>query len=86
MPVTMPGSASGRMTRKETDSRPKNRYRATANAASVPRTSATPVASRPACSDVHSASCAPGLWMALSNHLSVRPSGGQRCTRESLKA
>ena len=44
MPVTMPGSAIGSTMRIDTASRPKNRYRATANDAIVPSTSATAVA------------------------------------------
>ena len=43
-PVTMPGSAIGRITRNEIVSRPKKLKRATASEASVPRTSATVVA------------------------------------------
>ena len=35
-PVTMPGRAIGRITRKEIVSRPKKRWRATASAARVP--------------------------------------------------
>ena len=41
MPVMMPGSAIGRMTRSEIASRPKKRARTIAAAQSVPRTSAT---------------------------------------------
>ena len=44
IPVTMPGSAMGRMTRNETASRPKNRNRATPRAARLPSTSAIDVA------------------------------------------
>ncbi len=40
MPVMMPGSAIGRMTRSEIVSRPKKRVRLTAAAVSVPSTSA----------------------------------------------
>ena len=43
MPVMMPGSAMGRMTRSEIVSRPKNRSRDTAAAHSVPRTMAISV-------------------------------------------
>ena len=48
MPVTIPGSAIGRMTRNEIVSRPKNRWRATAIEASVPSSSASAVARSPA--------------------------------------
>ena len=47
IPVTIPGSAIGRMTRKETVSRPKKRWRATAIEARVPSTSAIAVATQP---------------------------------------
>ena len=73
MPVTIPGSASGSTTRNEIVSRPKKRWRATANDASVPSTSAIAVAPMAAFSDIHSASRTPGLWNALSNHSSVSP-------------
>ena len=86
MPVTMPGSASGRITRNEITSRPKKRWRATAMAASVPSTIAIAVAPSPAFTDVQSASRTPGLWNALSNQVSVSPSIGHDCDRESLNA
>src|SRR4051794_22089699 len=72
MPVTMPGSASGSTTRRETAPRPKNSNRDTARAASVPSTRAMSVAPTPAFTDVHSASRTPGLCTALSNHSSCR--------------
>ena len=43
-PVTIPGSAIGRITANVITSRPKNRYRETASDASVPRMSAIAVA------------------------------------------
>ena len=46
-PVTIPGRAIGRITRKEIVSRPKKRWRATASAARVPSTSAIAVATTP---------------------------------------
>ncbi len=55
-PVTMPGSAIGRITAKVITSRPKNEYRATAREASVPRTRARAVATRAARIDSFSAS------------------------------
>ena len=84
MPVTMPGSAIGSRMRIDTDSRPKNRYRATANDAIVPRTSATAVAPRPAFTDVASASRAPGLFQARYHHSRVNPLGGQPNVRSVL--
>ena len=86
MPVTIPGSASGRMTRNEIVSRPKKRLRETASAASVPSTSAIAVAPSPAFTEVQSASRTPGLWKALSNQSSVSPSIGHDCERELLNA
>ena len=53
---------------------------------SVPSTSAIAVAPRPALSEVHSASRTPGLWNAFENHSVVKPSIGQLCERDSLKA
>ena len=47
-PVTIPGSAIGRMTRNEMISRPKNLERETASAASVPSTRAMTVAPKAA--------------------------------------
>ena len=76
MPVTIPGSAIGRMTRNEIVSRPKKRWRATAREARVPRTSAMAVASAPASSDRMNASRAPVLSRAFPNHSSVSPGGG----------
>ena len=81
MPVTMPGSAIGSTTRNEIVSRPKKRWRATANAASVPSSSAISVAPVAAFIDVSSASRTPGLWNALSNHSSVKPGIGHFSVR-----
>ena len=86
MPVTMPGSASGRMTTNEIVSRPKNRWRETANAASVPSSSAISVAPVAAFTDVHSASRTPGLSIARPNQSSVSPGIGHFSVRRSLKA
>ena len=69
MPVTIPGSAIGRITRNEIVSRPKKRWRETAIAASVPSTIAIAVAPSPAFTEVQSASRTPGLWKALSNQV-----------------
>lgn len=77
MPVTMPGSAIGRMTSSDTVSRPKNRYRCTANAAIVPSTHATAVAPRPALTEVHSADRTPPFCQARDHHSPVTWVGGQ---------
>src|SRR6478672_4676223 len=74
-PVTIPGRAIGRMTRKEIVSRPKNRCRATAREARVPSTSAIAVAISATLIDVQKASRAVDS-MALGNHLKVSPGGG----------
>ena len=55
MPVMMPGSASGRINRNDTASRPKKRKRWTANAAIDASSSAIAVAISPARTDSHSA-------------------------------
>ena len=84
--MTMPGSASGRMTTNEIVSRPKKRWRETANAASVPSSSAIAVAPVAAFSDVHSASRTPGFSIARPNQSSVRPGIGHFSVRRSLNA
>src|SRR6187431_2153812 len=76
-PVTMPGRAIGRITRKETVSRPKKRCRATAIEASVPSTSAIAVAAMPALTEVTKASLAASFSNAFENQSRVRPGGGQ---------
>ena len=86
MPVTMPGSAIGSSTRNEIVLRPKKRWRETAIAARVPSTIAIAVAPSPALSEVQRASRTPVLSKAFPNHSSVRPSIGQDCERDSLKA
>ena len=86
IPVTIPGNAIGRMTRNEIASRPKNRYRATAIAASEPSTSAIAVAPSAAFSETRSASRTPGLSIARPNHFVVKPSIGHTSDRLSLNA
>src|SRR4051794_41398083 len=76
-PVTIPGKAIGRITRKLIVSRPKKRWRATAREASVPRTSAIAVAAIPALIEVKNASRAASLSNAFENHSVVKPGGGQ---------
>jgi hypothetical protein len=84
MPVTMPGNAIGRITSSDTASRPKNLYRCSDIAASVPSTSATAVDSRPTTTEVRSASSAPALCAARDHHCRVKPAGGQPNARSLL--
>ncbi len=44
------------------------------------------MAPSPAFSEVQSASRTPGLWIALSHQVSVKPSIGQVCERDELNA
>ena len=80
----MPGSAIGSTTSSETASRPKNRYRCTANATIVPSTSAMAVAPRPAFTEVHSASRAPAFSQARAHQSVVQLGGGQAKVRSAL--
>ena len=86
MPVTTPGSAIGRMNRNEIVWRPKNEYRWTASAASVPRTSARAVATVATMIELTNAEMRVGFDAASPNHLNVKPVGGQAWERLSLKA
>src|SRR2546426_9432423 len=86
MPVTTPGRAIGRTSRKVIASRPKKRKRLTAVAAAVPSTSATAVATPAALSESVSASRASGLFQAEWNHFVVKPAIGQVWMFEELKA
>ena len=86
MPVTIPGSAIGRTSRNEIDSRPKKRNRCTPKDAAEPSTSATAVASTAAFSESQSACCMSPLWIAGPNHFVVRPAIGQLCTFDELNA
>ena len=77
MPVTMPGSAIGRMISSDTTLRPKKRVRRSPIAASVPQTSAIAVASSghldAGQQRVPGARCA----AASSHQCRVSPGGGQ---------
>src|SRR5436305_11658143 len=86
IPVTTPGSAIGRTSRKLTASRPKKRKRLTAAAAAVPSTSATSVASPAAFIDRTSASRASWFSQAARNHFVEKPAIGQLWMFEELKA
>src|SRR6476659_1512140 len=85
-PVTIPGRAIGRITRNETVSRPKKRWRPTAIAARVPRTIAIAVAATPALIEVSRASRADSLSNAFVNHSKVQPGGGHLRILLELKA
>ena len=65
MPVMIPGSAIGRTSRNDTDSRPKKRKRAIANAAIDPSTSAIDVASSAAQTDSQTALRMSGEFQAI---------------------
>ncbi len=84
IPVTMPGRAIGRMTRKETVSRPKKRKRWTANESSDPRTRATSVAPIAAWSEASRAERTPSSLKATTYQSMVRPSGGHFGTNPAL--
>ena len=84
MPVTIPGSAIGRTNRRDIASRPKNFARASAAAASVPRSSASAVDTRATRIDSASASQTSGRPQATANQRNVRPGGGNSKLRSSL--
>src|SRR3954467_3906452 len=86
MPVRIPGSAIGRARGNETVSRPEKPKRAIAVAAAVPRTSATPVARRPALTESQSACRTSSERHATWNHRVVKPGIGHDCTFDELKA
>ena len=85
-PVTIPGRAIGRMTRKEIVSRPKKRWRATASEARVPSTIAIVVAATPALSEVRKASRTDSFSNACGEPVVVKPGGGQARILLELKA
>src|SRR5213083_806387 len=86
IPVTTPGSAMGRTSRKVMASRPKKRKRLTAVAAAVPRTSAIAVASPAAFRERTSAVRASPLCQAMLNHFVLKPAIGQLWILDELKA
>src|SRR5579864_2279540 len=77
MPVMIPGSASGRIRRNDTDSRPKKRKRAIATAAIEPSTHANAVVIAPTFSDRTSAERASWLCQVTRNQWNVQPGMGQ---------
>src|SRR2546421_8897782 len=86
IPVTTPGSAIGKTSRKLTASRPKKRKRLTAAAAAVPSTSATNVATPAAFIDRTSASRASWFCQAARNHFVEKPAIGQLWMFDELNA
>jgi len=84
-PVTMPGSAIGRMISSETTLRPKKRVRRNPIAASVPSTSAIAVAQSATWMLVNRASLAPALSTATFHQCRVNPGGGQPKVLSVLK-
>ena len=85
MPVTMPGSAIGRMITSDTTLRPKKCVRCSASAAIVPSSSATRVARMATSMLVSSAARAPWLWAAAFHQRRVSSCGGQLKVRLALK-
>ncbi len=85
-PVTIPGSAIGRITRNEIVSRPKKRWRATASEARVPRTSAIAVAASPTLIEVTKRVARPASFERLPNQWVVQLGGGQSRILLELKA
>ena len=86
IPVTMPGSAIGKITTNETTSRPKNRCRATASAASDPSRRAISVAPSATTIEVRKASRRPVFAIAISTHFRDSEVGGQAEVPLSLNA
>src|SRR5436309_11447314 len=86
IPVMIPGSAIGSTSRNDTDSRPKKRKRAIANAAAEPSTSALAVASSAARTESQIASRTSWACHATPNQCVVRPGMGQLCTFDLLNA
>src|SRR5207244_12005370 len=86
IPVTTPGSAIGRTSRKVIASRPKKRKRLTAVAAAVPSMSAIVVAIPAAFSDRTRALRASSLCHAAWNHFVLKPAIGQLWMLDELNA
>src|SRR4051812_27158391 len=84
MPVTMPGNAIGSANRTVSESLPKKRARASANAASVPSSTASIVAHAATRTDNHMAGQMSERANAAPNHLSVSPGGGNWYVRSSV--
>lgn len=84
MPVTMPGSAMGRITRSEIASLPAKRPRATAAAQSVPRRRARNVEIEAISTESRSADQTSGRSHVTTNQRRVNPGGGQTKLRSSV--
>src|SRR5450631_3764320 len=85
MPVTIPGSAIGRMTTRLSESRPNQRKSTSATENIEPSTIAIAVAPSPALTLVSTALRTPSLMSALCHHDNVQPRGGHEKTLETLK-
>ncbi len=77
MPLITPGSAIGRISSSDTASRPKKLARASAAAASVPSTSATPVAASATSKLSWIAAHTSWRSQATPNHCVVSAGGGK---------
>ena len=86
IPVMMPGRASGSTNMKLIASRPKNAARWMANAAQVPRTTASAVAPSAVLTDSSSAVRTSGSFQVELIHLVLRPEIGQLSMFDWLKA
>ena len=84
IPVTMPGSAIGRITSTLITRLPKKSKRVSASASSAPSASAIAVAPSPAFTDVNSASRGPWACAPSSHHSVVNDGGGQPKVRSAL--
>src|ERR1700722_17058645 len=85
-PVMIPGSANGRMSRREIESRPKNRARCTPNAANEPRKSAMRVARVAALIERTKAERTWASWNATLNQRVVQLRIGHVSTFDPSKA
>ena len=85
MPVTIPGSAIGKTTNKESADLPKKLYLETAKATQVPRTKAIDVAPNPTLIEEVIAFIKPPLWPTLPHHVVESDCGGQLKVRDGLK-
>src|SRR5690242_10165684 len=86
IPVTMPGSARGRMNSRLTASRPNQVILLMASAAKDPRTSASAVAPSPTSSERPRAVRICSSFHVEANHLSVKPGMGQLWMFDVLNA
>ena len=82
----IPGSARGKSSRNETDSRPKKRKRWIATAAIDPSTSATAVTTSATRTESQSDERTSGLCHVTENQWVVQPGIGQLWTLELLNA